>query len=215
MYAEAIVVKDTATPALRALRAGLQPENLLPIFGRSASNTMRANFDDLESSRPNKLGGQRTHYYSGARAATHYVIDGNYAVVSSSQVGIRMRYFGGTIRAGANSSFITGKPTKYLTIPVTAESYGHRAADFPDLKMLWGRNGPYALARVTVGQLARGGSTANTEILFLLRAEVEIQADPSMLPSSQAFIDAINSDFNKYVRMLWRQRAIPNREDAA
>ena len=86
------IVKDTATPALRALREGLDNDAVIPIFARSVANAVRANYDDLEANRPNKLGGQRQHYYSGAESATHYRIEGDYAIVSVAQRGMRMRY---------------------------------------------------------------------------------------------------------------------------
>lgn len=200
------ISEDTATPAIRALMSGLEPENLLPVLGRSAANAVRANFDELESSRPNKLGGPRQHYYSGARAGTSFVVEGDKAVIGVVQVGIRLRYFGGTVRSGQGVSSKTGQPTKFLTIPVSPESYGHRAADFPDLVVLWGSNGPYALARQTKGLIAKGnGSTDRNEILYALKAEVEIPADETMLPASEAFRDAIKDDFDKYVGMIWRR----------
>lgn len=201
------IVKDTATPALRALRDGLRNENLLPVLGRSVTNAIRRNFDELESTRPNKLGGQRQHYYSGARQGTSFVVDGDSALVGIHQVGMGLRYFGGTVRAGAGISSFTGQPTKYLTIPVTAEAYGHRASDFPDLTVLWGRDGPYALGRVTPRTVATAGDTRQTEVLFVLKTQVTVEADPTMLPSAQALSDALNSDFNKYVNMLWRREA--------
>ena len=114
---EVRITKDTATPALRELREGLDPENLMPIFGRSVANAVQANFDDLESSRPNKLGGERQHYYSGARSATTFTTSGDTATVMIAQVGMRLRYYGGTVEAGRNVSSFTGQPTKYLTIP--------------------------------------------------------------------------------------------------
>lgn len=199
------VPKDTATAAMNALRQGLENEQLLPVLGRSAANSVRANFDELESSRPNKLGGTRQHYYSGARSATSFVVEGDKAVIGIAQVGIRLRYFGGTVRAGVGNSYITGNPTKYLTIPVTPEAYGHRAADFPDLVVLWGRNGPYALGRKNQGSIARGGSTESSEVLFALTPHVEIPGDETMLPSSDDFRSAIKEDFYKYVDVVWRR----------
>jgi hypothetical protein len=206
-----VVTRDTATPAVAALAEGLRPENVLAIFGRSVANAVRSNFDDLEGSRPNKLGGTRTHYYSGARSGTRYVVEGDSATVGIAQVGIRLRYFGGTVEAGVNPSFTTGKPTRYLTIPATAESYGHRAADFPDMVVLWGGNGPYALARVTPKVMATvkasGPQTSQTEVLFWLKASVDVPADRTMLPSDEQIRTAVTGDFNRYVRTLWRLRA--------
>ena len=205
---EVRITKDTATPALRELREGLDPENLMPIFGRSVANAVRANFDDLESSRPNKLGGERQHYYSGARSATTFTTSGDTATVMIAQVGMRLRYYGGTVEAGRNVSSFTGQPTKYLTIPATAEAYGHRASDFPDLKMLWGHAGPYALARVEQGSIAtvttRGASTQDTEIMFWLTPSVDIPEDKTMLPSNDAMSEAVRGGFNRYVTYLWR-----------
>lgn len=199
------IVRDAATAALRALRDGLRNENLLPVLGRSVTNAIRANFDELESTRPNKLGGARQHYYSGARQGTSFVVDGDAAVVGIHQVGMGLRYYGGTVRAGQGVSSYTGQPTKYLTIPVTAEAYGHRAADFPDLTVLWGRDGPFALARVAPRSMATAGDTRQSEVLFVLKAQVTVEADPTMLPSAEALSDSLHSDFGKYVNMIWRR----------
>lgn len=205
---DVVITEDTATPALVELEEGLRPENLLPVFGRSVSNAVRDNYDDLEASRPNKMGGERQHYYSQARSATDFIVEGDHATVSVKEVGMRLRYFGGTVRAGVGVSSTSGKPTKYLTIPATPETYGHRAADFPDMVVLWGRDGPYALGRVEQKMIAIadsfGAKTVQTEVLFWLRAEVDIPADATMLPGINAIDAAVKKDFNSYVRMLWR-----------
>ena len=203
------IPKDTATPALQRLKAGLEPDKLLPILGRSVNNAIRENFDALEATRPNKLGGARTHYYSGARAGTSFVVESDAAIVGIRQVGIRLRYYGGTVEAGRSISQFSGKPTKYLTIPVTPEAYGHRAADFPDLVVLWGRNGPFALARAQQGNVAKGPhlSTTQAEVMFVLKATVDIPADDTMLPSKDVMAAHVKEDFYKYVGMLWRRIA--------
>lgn len=208
---EFVITKDQASPALKSVAYGLQPENLMPVLARSVSNSVRDHFDDLEGTRPNKMGGERTHYYSGARAGTSYTVEGDTATVHVSQVGIRLRYYGGTVEAGKGVSSATGQPTKYLTIPATPETYGHRAADFPDMKVLWGKNGPYGLGRVEQKMMATvkssGPSTKETTIMFWLKASVDIQGDRTMLPSDSELNDALQENFGKYVAMLWRRRA--------
>jgi hypothetical protein len=200
------VTKNTAGPALASLQEGLQPENLLPVLGESVMNSVRTNFQDLEDSRPNYLNAPRSHYYSAARAATSYIVEGDVAIVRIAQVGIRLRYFGGDVVHGVNPSFKTDEPTQFLTIPATAESYNHRAADFPDLKVLWGANGPYALARVTPKIMAtvteQGPQTEETEVLFWLKDEVHIQGDRTMLPSDDRLQLDLRRNFNSYVRAL-------------
>jgi len=39
---------------------------------------------------------------------------------------MRQRFYGGTIKAGSGTSWVTGAPTRYLTIPARAEAYGYR-----------------------------------------------------------------------------------------
>lgn len=213
------ITDDTATPALRALTRGLSPENLLPVLGRSAQNAIKANFDVLEATRPNKLGGPREHYYSTARNSTRLVVSGDTATVGIAEVGIGLRYYGGTIRAGAGTSSATGQPTKYLTIPATAEAYGKRASEFDALTVLWGKNGPYALAIVERGSLAstiRGGRPSADkvgQVMFWLRKEVDIPADSTMLPTPEAFQTEISQDFRRFVKAIWRTRDVPAPEE--
>ena len=204
------ITADTLSPSLRLTADGMAVSRILPVIARSVRNSMRENFDALEDERPNQLGGTRTHYYSRARALTSYYIEGDSAVVFTTKVGTNLRYYGGTVEAGANPSYITGQPTKYLTIPATAESYGKRAADFPELEVLWGRNGPYGLGRVTRRTITRGDSfgvshAQSVEVLFWLRKSVTVPADPSMLPDASVVEENAYSDFGAYMDALWRR----------
>ena len=43
-----VVIKDTASPALAALDDALKPENMVPVFAQSVSNSVQRNFDSDE-----------------------------------------------------------------------------------------------------------------------------------------------------------------------
>ncbi|MFS6809937.1 hypothetical protein, partial [Staphylococcus aureus] len=137
---------------------------------------MQNNFRYLDATRPNVLAGTRTNYFASAAESVQWREAGtNRIVVFSDYEGIKMKYFGGTIYP---------KKAEYLTIPVTAESYGRSAKDFPEAKVLWGRNGPYGIGRITRGSIATigEGSARNEshEVLFIFKKEVTIPADKSM-----------------------------------
>ncbi len=213
------VAVDSATPALEAVRAGLQPGVLLPHFAEVVAQEMQANFFALEA-RGNRLGGPSTGYFATAAANTDWEQDGeDRVVVFSEQVGLAMRYFGGTIRAGKGTVQCgpnAGDRTKYLTIPVTPEAYGKRACDIPGLSVLWGARGPYGLGRITRGTKATigevyGEPTAEThEVLFIFKEEVTIEADESILPSPLRLQVGLRVAFNDYMALLWEEAAAKN-----
>lgn len=199
------IPRDDATPALARVRAGLQPEALRAIVGRSAVNTVRAHLFGVNQSRPNRLGGPRTNFYTQAARATSFRIVGDAVVVSIASVGIAQRYFGGTIRPVTK---------KFLTIPARAEAYGKRAGEFQDLEVLVGRNGPYALARrsaslISIGRRGADGRRAigrrgsqGGEILFWLVKEVTQKPDPTVLPYNEQIEAAAQRDLTAYVNRL-------------
>lgn len=208
------ITRNTATPALERLRKALEKPNVLTVVAQSVYGEMKRNFYELDAQRPNRLGGSRSHYYATAAANTDWRFDGDGVVVFAKQVGLRMKYFGGAIDHGKGASCLSGNPTKYLTIPATAESYGRRACDFPDLKVLYGSNGPFALARVTKQVFGHQRSSATTfprtnrangtEILFWLKSSVDISPDPTVLPPPEVLKAAIKSDWNAYINEAWR-----------
>lgn len=204
---ELVITKDTATPALAALDEALKPDNLMPVFGRSVSNTVRSNFDGLEGSRQNQLGGARTHYYSQARDGTSFTTDGDEATVHIRQIGMRLHYYGGHVGSLKSDNPSPGATKKYLTIPANAEAYGHRAADFPDLKVIWGATGPIALARVEQKSIATvsaaGAKTINTDIMYWLVTDAKFEADKTVLPSSDEMTRDIKRDFSGYIKSVF------------
>lgn len=203
-------IDDGITPATRAMQNAFQPENLFPIIGRSAVNTVRDYLFDQNASRANKLGGSRTNFYASAARATHFdeVDDG--VLISINQVGIAQRYYGGTIEPVSK---------KFLTIPARAEAYGKRAGEFPNLVVLWSRNGPYALAAgeqssSTVSSGSGKNSRARTSrqnavkpgiILFWLVKSVTQKPDPTVLPDRSTIIENIKGDVNSYLTRSLRR----------
>lgn len=195
------IAVDTASPALARVREALSNENLLPFFAEIVAQEMQANFMSLDGSRINVLGGERQHYFAQAADRVTWEASGDdRVIVYSDQPGIRMKYFGGSI---------SPVHATYLTIPVSAEAYGKRAGDFPDLKVFYGKNGPYALGRIIRGTLAtmgaRSGSAVATqrEILFILTQQAVIQPDESILPSRTRLNAALHIGFNDYIQLAW------------
>lgn len=219
MIATQINVADASRPALHGAQAYLASPAARNTVGRAVSNLMRGHFGELEADRPNALGGARTHYWSDARRGTHYVVQGDDVLVGTDQPGVRLHYLGGTVLPGvgpySRPSYLTGKPAKYLTIPARAEAHGRRASEFDDLIVLWGRSGPYALARAVSTMIAfsqnadwRAGDTVTGkrkflttkargeqggEVLFWLVKRADFDPDPTVLPTEAQIQDTATS----------------------
>lgn len=197
---------DAQAPARVA--AVLQPARMNPVIGRAAANVFVSHLRGLDRTRPNRLGGRRTHFYLAAARGTSFQAVGDGIIVSISSVGIRQRYFGGTIRPRP------GK--KYLTVPAAAEAHGKTAREFADLELVFDENRrPVALATkstlgVSITQDARGrivkrqtGSLG--KILFWLRRSVTQRADRSVLPEEAAITAVANAAQDAVVQRAWRR----------
>ena len=216
MIAYSISVKrDTATPVMRALQRGLLPRVINPIVGAAARDATQGHFEELNRERPNKLGGRRTNFYLKVRDKTSFKVLEDGVVVSMAERGISLRYYGGTVKPrGINPQ--TGKPIRFLTIPVHPRAHGKRASEF-DLELVYNHNGvPVALAtKSTVGVQVKQTKTGKVtkraigrrgEIMFLLKRSVTQQADPSILPAPDRIYGAALSNLSAHVdRLIARQ----------
>ncbi len=191
-----IAVQDRATPVIHQLDAKLVGDAAKHSAGQSVMRQILDHLTALDEERPNALGGRRTHFYGKAGKSTSYETTDTGAMVSISSVGIAQRYFGGEIKPGP------GK--KYLTIPARAEAHGRRAGEFNNLQILFGRNGPYALAERDSMELRRRrmtkrkggvkavrrwfahGAEPGGGIFFWLVKSVTQQPDPTVLPEVSA-----------------------------
>jgi len=191
---------------VRAISRAVAPERIKPVVGRSAVNTIRTHLFGVNASRPNALGGTRTNFYASAARGTSFTVVDDGVVVSISNVGIRQRILGGTIRP---------RTAKFLTIPATAEAHGKRASEFDDLVVVFGAGGqPIALAhalfrrsrtqlsalpaRLRIGTTRTVGQHGG--IVFWLKRSVTQQGDPTVLPYPEQIYSNARSDVAAFVQ---------------
>jgi len=187
------VYDRAARSVVAALTSAATSDALKHVAGRAGANTVKTHLRGLEATRPNRLGGTRSHWYAGAARATSHRTAPDGAIVSVSQVGFRMRLLGGTI---------TPKRRKALTIPARPEAYGRTAREIPNLFVLRWRGGKKAaLAR-------REGKTLR--IWFWLVKRATIRPDPSLLPTSAAIGSAVRRAIDSFLaRQIQRAQKPP------
>jgi hypothetical protein len=203
-----IDIPDPATlPSLLAIGRGVQNPELRQAAGRGITNALVDHFDHLESTRPNKLGGKRTHFWAKVAAAVHQpeLVGGDGVKVAIDHAGAAQRYFGGTIR-----------PTKkqWLSLPARTEAYGNDARKHKDLHFVLFRRGLAALVQNQQTSLAIGrrrkdgsrkishGETTGGGIFFWLVKEVHQQPDKTVLPAKTELIRAALEGGEQYIKNL-------------
>jgi hypothetical protein len=209
---------DHVEQMLAGLGAGPRGlEHLNKVLGQAAYHVVRDHLRDRNLTVPTPLGAPKSNYYERAADSTTFVVDPGGATVSISGIaapGIALHYFGGTVKPGQNPSSFTGQPTKYLTIPISPEAYGHSASEFDDLVVLWGRNGPWALARKALtpkqrrliksrgyaGESLTGDNAG--ELMYLLVKEATIQPNPEVLPDEDDIAVACQDAMSDYLEDL-------------
>lgn len=161
---------------------------------------VKQHLNDYSAENPNKLGGKRTFFYRDAAMGTAAYATSAEGAVTVAKTGIKLQYYGGTVVPGRNPSSFSGKPTRFLTIPAVAEAYGRRASEVDNLVMLWGKNGPYALAeKIERRTLPKRGKLKKDEsayvsrgvlkgvrggrVMFWLARSVTVGPHPEILPT--------------------------------
>jgi hypothetical protein len=203
-----IDIRDTATPYLEAIKTEAQRGGLILIMGRAGANVVRDHLIALNAAR-HRYG--RGYYRQAAHGTSVQAVPGG-AKISINQIGIRQRYFGGTIRP---------RVAKFLTIPACPEAYGMRAREFNDLDMRLVMNPKtghpqWALVRRastglrfhrrkqkdgSIKMTVSAGEAVEGKVYFWLARKVTQQPDSTVLPKSALIIEAANT---AAVRRLFR-----------
>jgi hypothetical protein len=176
-----------------------ESDNVARVGIRGVANFLRDWFFGLDSSRPNKFGGARTHFFAGvARAIQTPEVNGAVTSVSINHLGLAQRIFGGIIRAGKGISSLTGKFTKFLAIPARAEAYGKTPGQFHDLEFVREKrgNGGAMLVQALQSVVSFGKKGVRKVgdrgglVMFWLVKQVDQKPDPTIMPDDSAITNA-------------------------
>lgn len=197
-----VSVIDKVSPALKAQMRSAQSGDYLKVGGRGIANLARAHFDKLDQERANELGGKRTHFWRGVKKSVQnpVIAGASTAVVAINHVGFRQRLQGGVIRPGRSMNPRTGRPTRFLAIPLRAEAYGIRPAERTDLDFVPAKDS--GLGSGVAGLLVESRQTLVSKVrrkdgirfrakeergglaLYALVTRVYQAPDPSVLPTN-------------------------------
>ena len=183
---------DTARPQLRALTSRIaNPMPGLMIAGRAVSNLCRAHYRQKDATEPNKLGGDRTHYWlEVARSVNNPQPSGAAQVtVSITHPTINQKIKGGTI---------TAKRAKMLTIPVDPRAHGRRASVLEralGIKLFVIAK----LGRVFLAGRVKEGRNSPLRVFYILKKSVNQKPDPTALPPSDKIQQTAMDAFGAWV----------------
>jgi hypothetical protein len=174
-----VAITENTTAVLNRLETRLTDSRVSDSVGRSVMELIQNHFRALP---PNERGFPSTQFWQRAADATRYEVTADGVQISINQVGIRQRLLGGPIDP------VRGK---YLTIPAIAETYGHTASDFGNLKVFYVRSDfGYELALAPADTIRQpGGLIDSSAVYFWLVAHVNQFPDPSVLPTDEEIFD--------------------------
>ena len=187
----------TANARLASLRDAMAPRRINRAGAFGVASLVRRYLAARDAEYPNKLGGERTHFYANAAKAVNIQPgSGESSVVAISATGFAQRYFGGTIKA------VNGR---FLTIPLTPAAYGHTISEFtkpPSTKST------SSTPRRKASPSSKFVVSFNEGLVkFLLVAQVTQAADPTVLPSDADLQDAASMAIDN---MLYRAAGRPD-----
>lgn len=181
---------DKATPPLMRLSQAVQRPDVRKVMGRAIATDLRKKFSEFDSTKANKLGGKRTHFWAQARRGVQQpqLVGGDGVVVAINQVGVAQRYFGGEIRPVV---------AKFLTIPVNPAAYGHRAREFSDLEPIFFPTGDGILVKK-----GTEGTKGIGTVYYRLVKSVYQDADPEVIPTDEELQTVAYDAGENYMRTL-------------
>ncbi len=220
---------NEALQAVDALSGAVTGEQVRQAMGAAMRVAIIDHFTELENDSvhhrsADRLGAEHSGFYAeAARGVQMPQIESEGISVGISKLGLRLRYYGGTVKPGKNISWKTGQPTKWLAIPNNPIAYGKRTQEFDfsglgtgNLRFVYFRPDLAALVEnlATEIKLVRGvfKAVASTigAVIFWLKRSVTYKADPTVLPGSEELLAAAQDAGESQLVNIWeRQLGVP------
>ena len=185
-------------------------DDLALVMGRAAAGLTRDHLYALDQSRPNKLGGKRTNFYQKAGdSVSDPAASAGVVSFTITKTGLAQRWLGGDIEAGSGISSKTGEPTKYLSIPARAETYGEPPSAFTDLVFVPRKNGGAMLVQALQTQVSISGKKRITVtrgqllgglVMYWLVDKVTQEEDPTVLPTEEELLEVAIGSGSQYLQ---------------
>lgn len=184
--------QDRAMPALQRQMAALAPEKVGKVVGPAERVAVR---DHLKKNPRNKKGWPSTGFWEDAARGTDWELVPDGVVIRINKLGVRQRYYGGTIRA---------VEAKFLTIPISSQAYGKTVADFPGSFLITTPKGAY-IVQYAGGNTPKGKfkkQNATLEFLFKLKRSVTQQENRSIIPDATVLAAVAIATLEEYFRKV-------------
>jgi len=181
----------------------------------------RLESDGIHHRTADRLGADHSGYWAdAARSVQVPRIEGDSIAIPINKLGLRLRYYGGTVKPGKGISWKTGKPTQWLSVPAVASAYGTRTQEFDfsagglgNLRFVYFRPDLAALVErlASVIKKTRNGvykhvaSTIGT-VIFWLKKSITHQPDPSVLPTDAEMLEAAEEAGQEQLLNIWERQ---------
>jgi hypothetical protein len=205
-------MRESITGLYQIAAQALAPAALNLEVANAAAIEVRHHFRLLDATRPNKLGGRRTHFWGQYAKTVVPRADAERAIVAieDPQAGasgaspLLHHYQGGTI---------TAKPGKALTIPAVPEAHGTRAREWNNLHfaILGGKAAllENAATNIRIGKKGvKAVSSQFARVIFWLVKSVTHRPDPTVVPSAEVLLLAAHNAVSRIVRRVATQGGV-------
>ena len=196
-----IALNDQASPRLAALRDLLPSRRLMAAIGVAAEGVFRR-FFAMREREPNNMGWPKQHIWARIARATQLNRDRlteTSATITIASPILPAKIFGADIKP-KGTNHITGRPLRYLAIPLTAEAYGMSPKNRNDLVfgVIPGEGPGLVKAEATLlkrgkrkGEtVLRAGKSVGGEAMYRLIRHAHIPLDPRALPPTATVVEA-------------------------